>query len=119
MERWTPEDIERISADVAALPGVQQELLEHASLSLKVADRVAHQYQIAGDRANSIVLPETEFGLARKIAYGMSQEGRGVLPEAEYMEVFSRGAISDALAAELRRRREMKKHLHHVDAASD
>jgi len=52
MERWTPEDIERISADVAALPGVQQELLEHASLSLKVADRVAHQYQIAGGRVS-------------------------------------------------------------------
>jgi hypothetical protein len=49
----------------------------------------------------------------------MSQDGRGVLPEAEYMEVFSRGASSDALAVELRRRREMKKRLHHVDAASD
>jgi hypothetical protein len=33
--------------------------------------------------------------------------------------VFSRGSIIDALAVELRRRREMKKRLHHVDAASD
>ena len=71
------------------------------------------------DRANSILLPETEFGLARKIAYERSQEGRGVLPEAEYVEVFSGGAISAALAAELTRRREMKKRLHHVDVASD
>jgi len=71
------------------------------------------------DRANSIPLPETEFGLARKIAYESSQQGRAVLPEAEYLHVFSGGAISDRLAAELRRRREMKKGLGHVDAASE
>jgi hypothetical protein len=93
MERWTPEDIERISADVAALPGVQQELLEHASLSLKVADRVAHQYQIAGGRVSLRIPSElpSEF------------DGIGLFkPDAEYTG-----------------RREMKKRLHHVDAASD
>lgn len=71
------------------------------------------------DRSNSIPLPETEFGLARKMAYESSQRGRAVLPETEYLHVFSRGAISDALAAELKRRREAKKRLGHVDAAAD
>lgn len=71
------------------------------------------------DLANTIALPQTEFGLARKIAYERSQQGREVLPEAECVQVFSRGAISDELAAELRRRREMKKRLGHVDAASN
>lgn len=71
------------------------------------------------DRANTIALPQTEFGLAHKIAYERSQQGRVVLPEAEYVHVFSRGAISDALAAELRRRREVKKQLGHVDVALD
>jgi hypothetical protein len=69
------------------------------------------------DRTNSIPLPETEFGLARKIAYERSQQGRGVLPEAQYLHVFSRGAIGEALAAELRRRRETKRALGHVDTA--
>jgi hypothetical protein len=71
------------------------------------------------DRANTIALPQTEFGLARKIAYESSQHGRMVLPEAEYVQVFSRGVISDALAAELRRRREVKQRLGHIDVASD
>ena len=69
------------------------------------------------DRANSIPLPETEFTLARKIAYEKSQQGRGVLPQAEYLDVFSRGEIGEALAAELRRRRDTKRSLGHVDAA--
>ena len=69
------------------------------------------------DRTNSITEPQTEFGLARKIAYRKSQEGRSVLPESEYADVFSSGVISDALAAELRRRREAKRSAGHIDAA--
>jgi len=51
MDRWTSPDIERISADVAAIRNWVR------------------------DRANSVPLPQTEFGLARKIAYQKSQEG--------------------------------------------
>src|SRR4029077_15190070 len=58
MERWTPKDIDRITADVAAMPRLQQELLERASLSLKTADRVAHQYQIAGGRVSLRIATE-------------------------------------------------------------
>jgi hypothetical protein len=68
------------------------------------------------NRANSIPLPETEFGLARKIAYESSQHGRGALSEDEYRHVFSRGEIGDALAVELRRRRAAKRSLGHADA---
>ncbi len=69
------------------------------------------------DRTNSTTEPQTEFGLARKIAYRKSQEGRSVLPESEYADVFSSGVIGDALAAELRRRREAKRSVGHIDAA--
>jgi len=69
------------------------------------------------DRANSIRLPQSEFGLARKIAYEESQQGRAVLPESDYLHVFARGEISDILAVELRRRREVKQRLGHIDSA--
>jgi len=69
------------------------------------------------DQTNSIAEPQTEFGLARKIAYRKSQEGRAVLPESEYADVFSSGVISDILAAELRRRRDAKRSMGHIDAA--
>ena len=48
MGRWTPEDIDRIAADVAAIPAIQQRCLANSSENMKFADRVAHQYQIAG-----------------------------------------------------------------------
>jgi hypothetical protein len=70
------------------------------------------------DRKNSIAEPQTEFGLARKIAYRKSQEGRSALPESDYAEVFSSGVISDKLAAELRRRRDAKRRVGHIDAAT-
>lgn len=62
--------------------------------------------------------PGTEFGVARKIAYRISQEGRGVLPEAAYAHVFSGAPIGAALAAELARRRAAKKAAGHVDMAA-
>ena len=40
------------------------------------------------DRGDTIREPTTEFGIARKIAYRNSQEGRDVLPEASYAQVF-------------------------------
>jgi hypothetical protein len=53
-ERWCPlraraEDRQRIAADVAEIPAIQQKALAE-NASLKVADRVAHQYQIAGGK---------------------------------------------------------------------
>ena len=69
------------------------------------------------DRQDSIALPGTEFGVARQIAYQKSQEGRSVLPPADYAEVFATGRIGAPLAAELRRRRAAKRAAGHCDSA--
>lgn len=67
------------------------------------------------DLADSISEPATEFGCARKLAYRLSQEGRAVLAEDLYAEIFATGKIGTALAAELRRRRADKARSGHVD----
>lgn len=69
------------------------------------------------DLGHTVREPTTEFGIARKIAYRKSQEGRDVLPEASYAPVFRTGTIDAALADELRRRRARKQDAGHVDAA--
>jgi hypothetical protein len=51
---WTPfrpsqPELDKIKADVSAMPEIQAELVNNAP-GLKVRDRVAHQYQIAGGR---------------------------------------------------------------------
>ena len=69
------------------------------------------------DRANTIAQPATEFGVARKIAYRQSQDGRNALPEARYADVFRTGTIGAELAQELDRRRALKRDLGHVDSA--
>jgi hypothetical protein len=69
------------------------------------------------DAGDTIREPATEFGLARKLAYRLSQAGRDFLPEELYAEVFSTGRISPALAEELERRRAAKARAGHVSAA--
>ena len=69
------------------------------------------------DRGDTVREPTTEFGIARKIAYRNSQEGRDVLPEASYAQVFRTGTIDAALAEELQRRRARKQGVGHIDAA--
>lgn len=69
------------------------------------------------DAANSIAEPATEFTCARKIAYRLSQTGRDALPEELYAAVFQSGQITESLAAELDRRRHLKKNGRHIDTA--
>jgi hypothetical protein len=69
------------------------------------------------DRGDTIREPTTKFGIARKIAYRNSQEGRDVLPEASYAQVFRTGTIDAALGEELQRRRAKKQGAGHIDAA--
>lgn len=69
------------------------------------------------DGANSIAEPATQFGVARKIAYQLSQKGRDALDPALYQSVFENAGISAELAEELRRRRDRKMHSGHVSAA--
>jgi hypothetical protein len=69
------------------------------------------------DREGAPGEPTTEFGTARKIAYGISQAGRNALDPKSYAAVFATGRIDAELAAELKRRREEKERLGHVSWA--
>ena len=71
----------------------------------------------AHDRADSIREPATPFGVARKIAYRASQEGRSALDKEAVSAVFTTGRISTELERELRRRRAAKDASGHVDRA--
>lgn len=58
-QRWCPfhpgaDDLRRIAADVAEIPAIQKKALSEKD-ALKVPDRVAHQYQIAGGKVQLIV----------------------------------------------------------------
>jgi hypothetical protein len=88
---------------------------EAVSWAALAAEMGANPGNWVRDRTNSIPEPQTEFGLARKIAYKMSQEGRSVLPESDYADVFSTGVIGEELAAELRKRRDTKRRARHID----
>jgi pimeloyl-ACP methyl ester carboxylesterase len=69
------------------------------------------------DRENSIHEPATAFGVARKIAYRASQDGRGALNAQAVRAVFKTGTINAELEGELRRRRAAKVASGHVDSA--
>jgi hypothetical protein len=70
------------------------------------------------DPENSIKEPATEFGVARKIAYQRSQDGRDALSPERYRSIFTTWTISSDLAQELRRRHENKSRAGHVSSAS-
>ena len=69
------------------------------------------------DKEDAVREPATEFGTARKLAYQMSQAGRGALEPDDYHTVFETGKIGPDLAKELRRRRDRKKRIGHVNGA--
>jgi hypothetical protein len=66
------------------------------------------------DKLNSVPYPATEFGVARKIAYQKSQEGRRALEPNFYQSVFGTAQISPKLAQELKRRHEAKLKASHI-----
>ena len=61
--RPTPQDLNRIEQEVAAIPALQQELLDRDP-ALKMRDRVAHQYQIAGGKIVLTIAPTLPANLA-------------------------------------------------------
>jgi hypothetical protein len=69
------------------------------------------------DRDDTISEPSTEFGLARKLAYQNSQQGRSALEPSWYESAFSTGVISPELGAELNRRQTCKDELGHIGFA--
>jgi hypothetical protein len=73
--RPTPQDMDRIAGEVAAIPEIQQQFRDTAP-GLKVRDRVAHQYQIAGGRVSLRIASRLPANLA----------GVGLfVPDAEYL----------------------------------
>lgn len=66
------------------------------------------------DEQNSIQQPASEFGVARKIAYEKSQEGRGALEPNFYESAFRTGQITSELAEELKRRQDAKLKAGHI-----
>ena len=101
----------------ATFPSVDPGSEEAVLWAALAAEMRANPGNWVRDHATDIPLPVTEFGLARKFAYEKSQQGRDALLEADYQHVFSEGEIGTALTDELRRRREAKRALGHVDAA--
>jgi hypothetical protein len=85
-----------------------------AALTAEMGANPAHW---VADAQNDVAEPGTAFGCARKIAYVLSQQSRGALPDEAYAHVFRGADIGDALAAELVRRRTAKKGLGHIDMA--
>ena len=69
------------------------------------------------DKEDTIREPATEFGTARKLAYQISQAGRGALEPDYYQTVFETGRIGPDLAEELRRRRDSKVRIGHISCA--
>jgi hypothetical protein len=70
------------------------------------------------DKLNSIPQPANEFGIARKIAYQKSQEGRNALERNLYQCIFTTGGITPELAQELETRRNAKLKACHISQAS-
>ena len=60
--RPTPQDIEQVCRDVEAIIDLQQQILDRDA-DLKLPDRVAHQYQIAGGRVVLAIAPELPVNL--------------------------------------------------------
>jgi hypothetical protein len=108
---------DRVLVGRVSFPSVNADDSQAASWAALAAEMGANPAHWVRDRDNTILEPETEFGTARKFAYRSSQAGRNVLPEAAYASVFSSGVIDDALAEELKRRRDEKRRIGHVDAA--
>ncbi len=76
--------------------------------AILVTEMGANPGNWVADKVNNIQQPATEFGVARKIAYQKSQEGRGALMPEFYQSVFSTGQIAPELAEELKRRHDTK-----------
>lgn len=95
---WTPfrpneEDLKRLDREVAAMPAIQEKLVARHD-GLKLPDRVAHHYQVAGGK----VLLEIADELPEDLA------GIGLFePGARHIGI--------------NRRRDRKREIGHIDAA--
>lgn len=105
-DRWEEGHKERVG--VVRFPRTDPDSGEARLWAILASEMGANPGNWVHDEANSIKEPATEFGVARKIAYRKSQEGRGALEPRWYESVFETGEIGPELARELKRRREEK-----------
>ena len=113
-KRWEerPAPLGRLTFPQADLASEDAQLW--AALTIEMGVNPTHW--ITSAQGDSID-PGTEFGCARKVAYRLSQEGRGALPDALFAHVFRGEPMGEPLAAELRRRRAAKAAAGHIDMA--
>ena len=114
-EKWDEEDSVRIGT--VTFPRTDLDSEEAALWAALASEMGGNPGHWVHDRDNTIPEPSTEFGLARKLAYRLSQQGRNALDPALYQSVFATGEIGPELAEELRRRREVKDREGHVSWA--
>ncbi|HZD05786.1 MAG TPA: hypothetical protein VE173_12740 [Longimicrobiales bacterium] len=110
-EGWTEE---RRPVGTVTFPRTDPDSDEARAWASLASEMGANPGHWVHDRGDTVAHPATEFGVARSIAYGGSQQGRGALPEELYRSVFETGRIGPELAEELRRRRAAKEEAGHV-----
>ena len=114
-DRWV-EDHKQLAGTVI-FPQSDPDSEEAILLGILATEMGANPGNWVHDRDDTIQEPATEFGTARKLAYQMSQAGRGALEPGSYQTVFETGRISQDLAKELRRRRDAKARIGHISWA--
>lgn len=105
-DEWREEHKQRIGKLI--FPRVDAGSEEAQLWAILASEMGANPGNWVRNKGNTIPEPGTEFGLARKLAYRLSQEGRGVLEPEKYRQVFRTGKIDPDLAEELKKRRAEK-----------
>ena len=105
-DRW--EEDHKQLAGALLFPQADPDSDEAILFAILAAEMGANPGNWIHDKQDTIRESATEFGTARKLAYQISQAGRGALEPDVCRAVFSTGSIGPELANELRRRRSPK-----------
>jgi hypothetical protein len=121
LERFTQPWVESHKSTVGHLlfPQTVQTTEEARLWAALAAEMAANPGNWVCDATDSVREPSTEFGLVRKLAYARSARERDALSLDAYRAALQRGRIDHELAAELKRRTERKRRLHHIDRAPE
>jgi hypothetical protein len=111
-DRWQ-EDHKQLAGTVM-FPRSEPDSEEAILFGILASEMGANPGNWIHDKEDTIREPATEFGTARKLAYQISQAGRGALEPDSYKSVFETGKIGPDLAEELRRRRGSKIRVGHI-----
>jgi hypothetical protein len=115
MDRWE-EDHKQLAGTVI-FPQSEPHSEEAMLFGILASEMGANPGNWIHDKEDTIREPATEFGTARKLAYQISQAGRGALEPDSYKSVFEMGTIGSDLAKELRRRRDSNVNIGHASFA--